>query len=94
MHVLIRNRRWRLEFTSKLPRDKRCGDCDPPSVADKTIRIRRSLKGKLKLDTLLHEMIHAAFPDLTEEAVEAGATDIAAVLYDQLGYREHGNGAD
>ena len=33
-----------------------------------------------RLDTIIHETLHAALPLLDEEAVRASATDIARVL--------------
>ena len=51
------------------------------------IEISRRAKGRLELDTLIHEMIHATNPWLTEEVVNETATNIAAVLW-KLGYRK------
>ena len=38
------------------------------------------------LDTIIHESLHACFPDATEEDVTTSASDIARLLW-QLGYR-------
>lgn len=35
------------------------------------------------LDTLVHESLHLAFPDLNEEAVSDGATMVARILWAQ-----------
>lgn len=45
------------------------------------------LTGKRKMNTLIHESIHASRPDMTEEQVEVLANDIEAVLWGE-GWRE------
>jgi hypothetical protein len=61
--------------------------CDPPDRTRRTIRIREGLSPERELDVLIHEMLHAAYWDLCEEAIEATATDIAHALF-ELGYRK------
>ncbi len=53
---------------------------------DNKILIDDRLVGKKKLDTEIHEFLHAAYPDLNEEAVCETATDLAKILW-MLGYR-------
>jgi len=53
----------------------------------KVIEISRRAKGKIELDTLIHEMMHATCPFLDEFQVDYSATDIAAVLW-KMGYRK------
>jgi hypothetical protein len=85
-HIVIRGRRYRLLYT-RLPGD--CfGVCDAPDAEGKRIRIRKGIRGKQELDTLIHEMLHAAFWDMDEEAINDTAHDIAAVLW-RLGYRRN-----
>jgi hypothetical protein len=62
------------------------GLCDHPTTPGREIWIHSSLSGQEMLDTLIHELIHASYPDLKEDAVSETATDIATVLWD-LGYR-------
>ena len=73
-------------------KDEVCfGECDNPETPGKELRFDKELSGIDKLDTYIHEAIHAAFPDLTEEAVEIGSTDIAKFLW-RIGYRlKNGN---
>lgn len=85
IHITIRGRRYRLIY-ARLPHDAD-GICDAPDTEGKRIRIRRSLRGRRELDTLIHEMLHAAMWDLDESAVHDTAHDIAAVLW-RLGYRK------
>lgn len=63
------------------------GDCDSPRRKNPEIRISSSLEGEEELEVLLHECLHAAYWDLSEEAVCDPAVDIAKVLWD-WGYRK------
>lgn len=84
MHIRIRGKQWELVF-EKLA-DGYFGFCDHPERLGKKIRIRPD-QGELEmLDTLLHEMGHAAYWDMKEEAIDEAATDIAKALW-RLGYR-------
>lgn len=60
------------------------GECD---YDKKTIRIHHTLRGIELLDTLIHELIHARWPDLSEDAVEEFASTLAAIV-DEHGFRE------
>jgi len=44
------------------------------------------LVGERRLEVLIHEMLHACYWDLDEEAIDITARDIARVLF-RLGYR-------
>jgi len=83
MRFKIRGQYWQIVW-SKLPRST-LGLCD---WASRTITISTSkrVKGELELDTICHEILHAAMPDLGEDAIEETASDIARVLT-KLGYR-------
>lgn len=62
------------------------GEMDPIGVPRKEIRVSVQQSSIDVLDTLLHELLHCAYPDLSEDAVTEGATDIANVLQ-RLGVR-------
>jgi hypothetical protein len=63
------------------------GLCDHPETPYfREIWIRPDLKGERMIDVILHEILHAALPDLNEESVEETATDMAKILW-ELGYR-------
>jgi hypothetical protein len=81
--VKIRKRFWLLKFTNVL-RKGNIGECH--SHAKRELRIRKDLDEQLALDCLLHESLHAAFPDLKEDAVNEASTDITKIMWD-LGYR-------
>ena len=86
MIVRIRGRNVRVEFKRPSIRGA-VGECLSTGV----IRISPKLRGSELLDTMLHEITHAAFPDLTEEAVFSFAEDAATVLWNH-GYRRVDNG--
>jgi len=74
--VYIGEQRW------KLTRSRRTmpafyGECD---YASRTITVCSTLHGIDLLDTLIHEVIHARWPDLSEEAVLEVATLLAHVI--------------
>lgn len=85
MRLDIRGRRWNLEVVDRLP-DASHGDIDPYDRPGKQIRVARMQTPLDALDTVLHELLHAAYPDLCEEAITEGATDIARAMY-RLGCR-------
>ena len=80
--IYIGDARWTIHRTSKLPSD-RDGECD---YSARTIRVRASLQGEELLEVIVHEMFHARWPDLSEEAVMEHAQEIAGTLYG-LGFR-------
>lgn len=73
----INGRRWRIRLVParEMPRDA-LGDCDHPPGPHPTIRVRRNLTQQRLAEVVCHELLHAALPQLSEEAV----TDTAAVL--------------
>ena len=85
MKVRIRGHSWALVFVDRLPSGA-AGEMDPVGVPRKEVRVAVQQSSLDVLDTLLHELLHAAFPDLSEESVTEGATDIARVLQ-RLGVR-------
>jgi hypothetical protein len=62
------------------------GRCDSPTTLKKRITIKKTLVGERRLEVLIHEMLHACYWDLDEEAIDITARDIARVLF-RLGYR-------
>ena len=56
------------------------GLCDPPSSEKPAIIFDRGLKQVDLLDTVIHESLHACFPDLKEDAVNVAAADIARLI--------------
>jgi hypothetical protein len=79
--VYINGQRWTIT-RGRVPADS-LGTCN---WATRTIRLAPSLVGVDLLDVLLHELAHARFPDLAEDAVEDFATT-AAHLADRTGFK-------
>ena len=57
------------------------------SRTDRKLAIKSGVKGLERLDTIVHECLHACYPDLNEDAVNDGAGDMARLLW-RLGYRD------
>jgi hypothetical protein len=87
MTLTILGKRWRLRFVPTLGAGNHRGDCDPPTEKGKSIRIASGQDSESLMDTLIHEMLHAAGWNLDEEFVERFATDVARELT-RLGYRK------
>ena len=83
MFVNVLGKRWKLRFAALRLDD---GRCDPPDGSAKEIVVDSKLVGRERLDTLIHEMLHAANWHLDEEFVTRCASDMAKVLW-RLGYR-------
>lgn len=85
MQVTICRKRWSLIFTRNLSKANH-GECDHPTKKGKEIRVREGIREQSTLETLIHEMLHAANWSLDEEFVTDSARDISRVLW-KLGYR-------
>ena len=72
--VWINGQRWKIRRAKLRGKD---GDCN---YATRTLRIHYTLTGTDLMDTLLHEMIHARWPDLLETSVSEFATLLTSVL--------------
>lgn len=77
-------RKHEIEVVSGLYRQGLDGQCfyNPPAI-----EIGAHCRGKRELDTLIHEMLHAAHPKMIEKEVHDTARDIAKVLW-KWGYRK------
>lgn len=62
------------------------GLTEAPDSEAKRIFIAEETKGERRLDTLIHEALHACFWDLAEESISTAARDIAHMLW-RIGYR-------
>lgn len=83
MRHKIRGKIWTLEYVRRLPEGAR-GSCDAPTMPEKKIKIKQSLRGLLKLDTIIHEGLHAGLWDLDEEAVTELASDLARMIWKEM----------
>lgn len=74
--VYVGDQLWRVRFGCQL-RDAD-GICD---YRTKTIRLRSGLHGAELLDTIIHELIHARWPDLHEDAVADFSETLSGFLH-------------
>jgi hypothetical protein len=63
------------------------GECDDPTTSKPEIWVKRNQKPIDLMDTIIHEVLHAVRPELSEEAVLDTATTIAKVLW-KFNYRK------
>lgn len=88
MDFKIGKKQWKMSFVRKMPAEPnlpvdRCGDTD---WSKKAIRVKTGMDPKETLETIIHEMIHAYFPKVTEKRVTDAGYIITDVLW-RLGYR-------
>jgi hypothetical protein len=84
MRVRLGGKYWTLRFAANM-RDY--GDMvDPGKASGRLIRIGTWQAESDRLDTVIHEAIHAIRPELDESAVDSTARDISRLLW-RLGYR-------
>ena len=79
MKAIIRKQTWTIRDDTRPDEFGYC-DLEGDRGQPRTIGIRPGLDEGQEMDTTLHECIHAALPDLSEEAVTEIATDCARVL--------------
>jgi hypothetical protein len=88
MSVWIAGQRWRIK-RCRVPADIH-GDCN---YQRRIIRISEKLAGEDRLNVLIHEVVHARFPDLGEEPVSEFADTLAAIVH-HAGFRSDDEEAD
>lgn len=76
-HHKLRGKRWKV---IECPRDAEWHGMTV--FGEKTIYIAENLADKIRLETLIHEALHACIPDLGEDAVSESAEGIAKLLWD------------
>ena len=77
MYHKFRGRRWRVKDDSDLNHRVELGLCEWDI---KTISAPIHKGGLLACDVIIHEALHACLPDLSEDAVNETASDIAKLL--------------
>jgi len=77
--ITIDGKRWRLRYVPLRDAD---GLCDPPTKANKEIRLGRRLLRypRRRAEILTHEILHASLWSLTEEVVGQIADDLIRIL--------------
>lgn len=79
--VYVGDQRW------KVCRRRMRGDDGRCDYNTRTIAIADTLVGVDLLDTLIHELIHARWPDLSEEAVAEFSETVSGVIHAE-GFRQ------
>lgn len=80
IRLTIAGKRWTIRFVRKIMSGG--VECDGLCVYEKSeIRIRSGLEGQDLVDTVLHEVMHAAGIILHEDFVTQTAADMASALY-------------
>jgi hypothetical protein len=79
--IYVGDQRWKIQRVRLRSDD---GQCD---YSKRTIRIADKLHGVDLLDTLIHELIHARWPDLHEDAVAEFSETLSGVV-DAEGFRQ------
>ncbi len=86
MRVRLGGRYWTLRFVPNL---NNYGEVEHGDTrATRIIRVRMKQGQQEMLDTVIHEAMHAARPELDEDAVATASRDIARLLWN-LGYRRN-----
>ena len=86
MRVRLGGRYWTLRFVPNLNNSGEVEHGD--TRATRIIRVRMKQGQQEMLDTVIHEAMHAARPELDEDAVATASRDIARLLWN-LGYRRN-----
>jgi hypothetical protein len=88
-HFTLAGVKWLLRFTRL--RGAAAGWANWPDpknpLTERKILVDERLKGRALLETIIHECLHACFPQMSEETITEAARDIARVLW-SLGYRK------
>ena len=93
INIRINKKNWKIKIvksTEKGMSQTSLGECDDPKKANPEIWVKRTQKPIDLMDTIIHEVLHAVRPELSEEAVLDTATTIAKVLW-KFNYRKQSN---
>ena len=92
MHVTILGRRWRFKWFRRTRTNQIFGQCDAPKTKGRCIKVANNLTDKDTLETVIHEVLHAANWVHSEEHIANVAHDVARILW-RLGYRRADDGS-
>lgn len=87
--IKINDKNWKIKIVKSTEMSpSTLGECDNPAHSKPEIWVKRTQKPIDLMDTIIHEVLHAVRPELSEEAVLDTATTIAKALW-KLNYRKH-----
>lgn len=84
MTIKIAGKVWRIHRRVRPGNSHERGNVVYPR---RTMYLAPGQTGKELMDTVIHEGLHAAFPDLDEEVVRDRATELTRLLW-RLGFRD------
>jgi hypothetical protein len=88
INIRINKKNWKIKIVKSTELSpSSLGECDDPEKAKPEIWVKRTQKPIDLMDTIIHEVLHAVRPELSEEAVLDTATTIAKVLW-KFNYRK------
>ena len=90
MNITVRGVRWKLLFRRIHGNSKAWGLCD---IKRREVTIDERTKPVKRLETILHELLHATCWDLSEECVTDFGRDAARILT-KLGYSNESDATD
>ena len=82
-HIRVRSQRWVIQDPKILPVGE-LGECD---WEERLLTIPDDGDTRDELDTCIHELLHAQYPDLTERQVRGGARLLSGWLWSR-GWRK------
>ena len=53
---------------------------------ERLIEVDHRIRGRIELDTIIHECLHAVYPWLHEDSINQPSSEIASILW-KMGYR-------
>ena len=83
--LTIRRKKWKVNFVRSADIRGSWGECDDPSAKSPKISIWKNAPKRALVNTLLHEVLHAVRPELSEEAVDETANVLERAL-NRVGY--------
>lgn len=81
LFITIMGKRWGFRFVRRCHNPAYEGECDPPYVKGKEIRIRRGMTLQEEVETVIHEVMHAADWYKDEDWVRPASHDLAKILF-------------
>jgi hypothetical protein len=88
INIRINKKNWKIKIVKSTEMSPfSLGECDDPTTSKPEIWVKRTQKPIDLMDTIIHEVLHAVRPELSEEAVLDTATTIAKVLW-KFNYRK------
>lgn len=73
----VNGKRWRVVLSPELRARYGClGSCDAPTAKHKSIYLEPEQSDESLLDTLIHELRHAEYPEQSEDVVARRASEL------------------